>query len=567
MRREDIQNLVRPNIRSLAPYSTARDEFEGNLGTFLDANESPYPNKWNRYPDPRQKALKAIIAELKDIEPANLFLGNGSDEAIDLIFRIFCTPGKDNAIAISPSYGMYRVAAETNDIKLAEFPLEEDFSLNEEKLLAQCNAGTKVIFLCSPNNPSGNTFPTRQIEIILERFNGIVALDEAYIDFADVPGFAKRVDEYPNLIVLQTMSKARGMASLRLGLAISNSYISSLFAMVKYPYNINGATQLLAMKGLERDIEGQVREVVSEREMLTATLPGFKCVEKVYPSQANFLLVKVSDADALYDYLIESGIIVRNRTNVNGCANCLRITVGLREENKKLLEALKAYDNGAGNGYAGCASAGDKAIACVSSGNSQSVSCGRCAHIVRKSSETDIEISIALDGGGESKIDTGLKFLDHMLNQLVHHGGITLNLTCKGDLEVDEHHSMEDIGIALGTALKEALGEKKGIERYGFVLPMDECAAAVLLDFGGRSELVWKVEFTREWVGDVPTEMFKHFFKSLSSAACCNIYVEAKGENNHHLAEAVFKAFARALKQAVREDPFNYALPSSKGIL
>ncbi len=344
MKTEDIEALVRPNIRQLCPYSTARDEFQGKLGVFLDANESPYPTGWNRYPDPRQKELKARIAPIKGVEPENIFLGNGSDEAIDMVFRVFCNPGVDNVVAISPSYGMYEVAADINDIELRHVQLSEDFSLPVEDLLAACDAHTKAIFLCSPNNPSGNAIPNETVFDILERFNGIVVVDEAYIDFCSVPSLLPAIRRYPNLIVLQTFSKARGMAALRLGLAFAQPYTIKLMSMVKYPYNINESTQKLALEALDRPIDKQVAEIVAQRIRLAHKFLKFTCIRRIFPSEANFLLVKVDDADALYAHLIADGIIVRNRTKVPGCKDCLRITVGLAEENDQLLKSLESYE-------------------------------------------------------------------------------------------------------------------------------------------------------------------------------------------------------------------------------
>ena len=346
MKSSDIEALVRPNIRNLCPYSTARDEYKGSLGVFLDANESPYPTGWNRYPDPRQAALREKLAPVKGVKPENIFFGNGSDEAIDLMFRIFCVPGKDNAVAIAPSYGMYKVSAEINDVEVREVALNEDFSLPVDKLLSACDAGTRLLFLCSPNNPSGNAFSNEEVFTVLERFKGIVIVDEAYIDFCSVPSLLGSIGKYPNLVVFQTFSKARGLAALRLGLAFSNPYIISLMMMVKYPYNINASTQKLALAALEAPIDAQVAEIVAQRARLAAALPDFACVRKVYPSEANFILVKVDDADALYGHLIADGIIVRNRNRVVGCAGCLRITVGLPEENDKLLKSLADYEKG-----------------------------------------------------------------------------------------------------------------------------------------------------------------------------------------------------------------------------
>lgn len=338
-----ITSLVRPNIAALAPYSTARDEYDGPLGIFLDANESPYNNGYNRYPDPHQAALKAKIAPLKGIGPENLFLGNGSDEAIDLVFRIFCTPGKDNAVIMAPSYGMYGVAAAMNDIAVKSVRLEEDFSLDTEALLGACDAFTKVIFLCSPNNPSGNAFPKEQLLDICNRFAGIVVVDEAYIDFSDKGTLVQEAVERENLIVLQTLSKARAMAGLRIGMAISSKEIIGLMSMVKYPYNLSRAAMEKAFDILEKPIAKEVETIIGERKRLSAALAGYPFVLKVFPSDANFILARVTDADGLYDYLLKEGIIVRNRTRVAGCEGCLRFTVGLPAENDTLLNALNLY--------------------------------------------------------------------------------------------------------------------------------------------------------------------------------------------------------------------------------
>ncbi|WP_418974812.1 histidinol-phosphate transaminase [Alistipes finegoldii] len=339
-----LAQLVRPNILALQPYSTARDEYAGGgIGVWLDANESPYDNGVNRYPDPHQRELKAQLAALKGVRSGQIFLGNGSDEAIDLAFRIFCEPGRDNAVSIAPTYGMYRVAAQTNDVELREVPLGADFSLPVEALLAAADGRTKLLWLCSPNNPTGNAFPDREIEELLRRFDGVVVLDEAYIDFAEGRGFLPRLDEFPNLIVLQTLSKAWGMAGLRLGLAFASERIAALFGQVKYPYNINTLTQQTAAECLRRNIAAQVAQIREERGRLAAALAGCGCIEQVYPSQANFLLVKTADPDRLYGELIAAGVIVRNRTRIAGCEGCLRITVGTPAENGRMLETVKNF--------------------------------------------------------------------------------------------------------------------------------------------------------------------------------------------------------------------------------
>ena len=340
MKAHSPASLVRPCIARLTPYSTARDDYQGELGVFLDANESPYENGYNRYPDPHQAALKALIAPMKGLPAENIFLGNGSDEAIDLVFRVFCEPRVDNVVAIAPSYGMYTVAATINDVEVREVPLGPEFSLPKAELLAAADAHTKALFLCSPNNPTGNAFAREDLLELVEAFEGIVVVDEAYIDFSSVPSLAAEVRRYPNLIVLQTMSKARGMAGLRLGLALADAPIIRLMSMVKYPYNINEAAQRLVADLLRQPIDDQVACIVQQRGVVAERLRALPVVERVYPSDANFLLVKVRDADAAYEHLVQRGIIVRNRNRVLQCAGCLRITVGLPEENEKMLQSL-----------------------------------------------------------------------------------------------------------------------------------------------------------------------------------------------------------------------------------
>ena len=339
-------SLVRPNILSLEPYSTARDEFKGgDISVWLDANESPYPTGVNRYPDPHQKALKLAVSRLKGIGPDHIFIGGaGSDEAIDLTYRIFCRPGIDNAIVIAPSYGVYAVSADINDVELRTVPLGEDYSLPVDRLLEAADANSKLMWICSPNNPTANSFGRDDILRLAREFRGMVVVDEAYIDFASAPSLIGEIGRHPNLIVLQTFSKAWGMASLRIGMAFAVAEIAELYARVKYPYNINGPTQAEVLRRIsETDIRPQVEEIRAQRDFLSRRLAAHPRVLKVYPSDANFILVKVDDADAMYDYLISHGVIVRNRNRVKGCEGCLRFTVGTPEENLRVTALLEKY--------------------------------------------------------------------------------------------------------------------------------------------------------------------------------------------------------------------------------
>ena len=337
---------IRNNIKELLPYSTARDDYKGgDISVWLDANESPYNNGVNRYPDPHQKALKGEIAQLKGVTPEQVFVGNGSDEAIDLCFRIFCEPGVDNVVAIAPTYGMYAVAAAINNVAVREVPLEaETYALNVPAMLAAADVHTRLMWVCSPNNPTGNAFSLQQLEALADNFSGVLVVDEAYIDFSSQPSMLTVLSKHPNVVVLQTLSKAWGMAGLRLGLAFASPMIADIFARVKYPYNVNAPTQVEVAKRLHAEPhDAHVAEVCSQRQWLATELAKMPCVLKVYHSDANFLLVKVTDADAIYDHLVANGIIVRNRNRVKGCEGCLRITVGTPAENVNVIDALKQY--------------------------------------------------------------------------------------------------------------------------------------------------------------------------------------------------------------------------------
>ena len=337
-------NNVRPNIAALKPYSTARDEYKGSIGIYLDANENPFDNGYNRYPSTALKEqVRSAIAQKKGVDPARLFLGNGSDEAIDLLFRIFCRPGIDNIVSIAPTYGMYSVCAAINDIECREVMLGEDFSLPVEALLSATDMQSKLLFVCSPNNPTANAFPREQLVSLLSRFPGIVVVDEAYIDFSSVPSMVELIDQYPNLIVLQTLSKAYGLAGLRMGLAFAEERIIRLFEQVKYPYNIGTDTLALGLRLLATDITPQVQTLIAERERVAAALTELPYIEKVYPSDANFLLVKTARPRDLYDYLIARELIVRDRSRTPGCEGTLRITIGTPEENDRLIEELRVW--------------------------------------------------------------------------------------------------------------------------------------------------------------------------------------------------------------------------------
>ena len=341
-----LEQLVRKNIWSLAPYSSARDEYSGKEAhVFLDANENPYNAPYNRYPDPLQRDVKKQLERVKGVPAENIFLGNGSDEAIDLVYRIFCEPGRDNVVSITPTYGMYKVCADINDVEYRTVLLDENFQMQAEKLFAACDEHTKVIWLCSPNNPTGNSLDRDEIVRTIEGFNGIVVVDEAYIDFAQQKSLRQELPTHPNLIILQTMSKAWGSAALRMGMAFASKEIISIFTNVKYPYNINLLTQEQALKTLNDpyEVDKWVKMLLQERTRLMQAFSELPVCEGIYKTDANFFLARMTDAQAIYDYLVDKGVIVRNRTRIQLCHNCLRITIGTRSENNELVSALRQY--------------------------------------------------------------------------------------------------------------------------------------------------------------------------------------------------------------------------------
>lgn len=341
-----IQHLIRPSIKALKPYSSARDEFKGSKDNliFLDANENPFENGVNRYPDPQQGELKALISEIKGIPTENILLGNGSDEVLDLLIRMFCEPNKDNIVILPPTYGMYEVLANVNAVESLKINLLSDsFQPYPTAILEAKNADSKILFLCSPNNPTGNSFEPSTIEYLLKNFNGIVVVDEAYIDFSKQPSWLSRLNEFPNLVVTQTLSKAFGMAGIRLGMCFASEEIIATLNKIKPPYNINVLTQNKAIEGLSKMIlvQNQISYLLDDRQVLMEALKTVDFIEKIYPSDANFVMVKVDNANKRYQQLIDKGIVIRNRTTQPLCENCLRLTVGTPQENKRLIKIFK----------------------------------------------------------------------------------------------------------------------------------------------------------------------------------------------------------------------------------
>lgn len=546
---ERTLQLLRPAILELKAYQSARSlGFKGSL--YLDANESPWSaavgTDWNRYPDPQPPKLMAALAEIYGVRREALVAGRGSDDAIDFLVRAFCEAGRDAILICPPTYGVYEVAANVQGATVRRLPVsaQNNFAIDAQKVIAAWTPETKLVFLCSPNNPTGNLVPAETISQIAEGLVGkaLVVVDEAYIEFANAPSFATRATDYPNVVVLRTLSKAWALAGARLGVAIGHPDLISVLQKVRAPYPIaapaaEGVLKCLDTRGREQCRE-RVARLVGERERLRQALLACPEVEEIYPSEANFLLVRGSDGRVLMKKLLEQGIVARDRGQE--IANCVRITVGSPEENDQVLAAL--------------------------AGQANAVVSGRRAQAKRVTRETAIEVSVDLDGEGTARIDTGLKYFDHMLEQLSKHGGFDLTVRVQGDLDVDEHHTIEDTALAIGTCLDQALGNRVGIERYGFLLPMDEAEAKVALDLSGRAYLVFEGTFPREYVGEMPTELVSHFFRSLSDSLRATLHVAVTGENAHHMVEACFKGVGRALRQAITKSTRG-GLPSTKGVL
>ncbi len=538
----NLEKLVRENIKSLTPYSSARLEESLKGALYLDANENPYNSGYNRYPQPINYKLKELAANLygQKLLPANIFAGNGSDEAIDLIIRIFCTPGVDNIISISPTYGLYRVAASINGVEYRDTPLGEGYTLCSSTVLQLCDSQSRVIFLCSPNNPTGNLLERGEVLKIVEKFNGIVVVDEAYIEFAKEESLVEELFNFPNLIILRTLSKAKGMAAIRMGFAIASTEIVEYMERIKYPYNLNSTTQELAIKSLSDKDNSTVAKIVAERERLTSSLEKLEEVVTVFPSDTNFLLVEFKSAKKTAQMLKECGIIVRDRSDTPGCREMLRISVGKSSENSQLLSALRGEE-----------------VVVHSMG----------LNFSRITKESAVNLTLYRGAAELSEIETGIGFLNHMFTLLAHHWGVGIDLFVKGDLDVDEHHTIEDSAIVLGEAIEKLYRGAKNYRRYAFVLPMDESRAEVVIDLGGRFAFGWEVNFSTTYVGDFPTQMFKHFFYSLALSGHFALHMSAKGENDHHIAESLFKAFGRALRDAMAGSGKDYEIPSSKGLI
>ncbi len=547
-----LEKQVRPEILKLAPYVSARSELADSSGLIaLDANENPWvpypqtPNmvQVNRYPDPQPINLLSRMANFYGVKANQIFVGRGMDEGIELLIRVFCTAYRDNIVTFKPTFSYYKVAADIQGIETREIDLGDapEFKLDIDKMLSLCNEHTKIIFLCTPNNPTGNLLNLNEIEYVLKaRPETVVAVDEAYLEFSNVPSAVALMEKYDNLVVMKTMSKAFAFAGVRLGALMAQSQIIELIRKVMAPYPlaepcINLALQTMSAHGLQL-AQSRIDTLKVERNRVFTELSKLSEI-KVYPSDANFLLIQVHDAQKTYKELLGKGIIVRNRHK--DIPNTLRITIGSPSENDLLLAAF-----GCGNNI---------------------VKPERIATVVRNTNETKILIEVNLDKTAPIKIHTGIGFFDHMLEQLAKHGGFSLNLQSIGDTHIDYHHSVEDVAIALGEALRQALGDKRGINRYGFTVPMDESLASCNIDLSGRGVLQYEANYPTQLIGDFPVEMVEHFFFSLADSLQAAIHLKVTGENSHHMVEGLFKACAKALNMAIKVT--GDSLPTTKGLL
>lgn len=547
-----MASRARPEILAMKGYVSARSLVAtGDSTVFLDANECPYEPFVGaaglaRYPMQQPPELVSAVCGWLDMSSANLTITRGADEAIDCLMRAFCVPAEDNIIICPPTFAMYAQSAMLQGVETRKVPLADGFALNSEGILAAVDDQTKMVFICSPNNPTANLMDRDAVTSLCRALAGraLVVVDETYIDYADSESMAGMLESFANLVVLRTLSKSHAAAGLRCGMAVARRDVTELLHKVLAPYPlpqpvVQAALTILKPENQKR-LAARRDEIVARRDAFAASAAGITGVRQILPTDANYLLMIVDDADALCARAAESGYILRNQSHQPGLEGAIRVSIGTEDEMEGLLAILRGE----------ALSVGAK---------------DRVASHVRKTSETAIAVAVNLDRKAPVKIDTGVGFYDHMLDQIAKHAGFSLQLECDGDLHIDPHHTIEDCAIALGAALRTALGDKRGIGRYGFCLPMDESLVTVALDLSGRYYLDFKADFPADHVGDLPTDMIEHIFRSLAENMQANLHIAVEGENAHHMVEACFKGFARALRQAIRQEGAD--LPSTKGML
>lgn len=543
------QRLARPEIRHLPPFQLAERGAAEDVR--LDANENPFPplidgplaRELNRYPEPRPEGLRARMAALYGVAADHLLLTRGGDDAIDILIRAFCRPGEDAVLVRPPTFGAYAHFARMNGARVIERPLAADFSFDLEGAIeaVRADGAVKVVCLCSPNNPTGDVTPPGDIRALAEALpETLILVDEAYIEFADVEIVAPLAGQVPNLLVLRTLSKAYGLASARVGCLIGHPELLDMAGRALPPYPLPGpsiAAAELALSASRRPVvEARIALLKSERRRMAERLAGSPLLSSVREGGGNFLLLETATPEVLAGRLRERGVQARFRPQVSPGA--VRLSIGTPEENDLALGAFGVETEGRP---------------------------ARRAELSRDTRETRIAVAVDVDAAAPRRVRTGVGFYDHMLDQIAAHAGISLILDCEGDLETDPHHTVEDSALALGAALKAALGDRKGIARYGFVLPMDDAEAAVSLDLSARPFCRFEGEFAADRIGDYPTALTPHVFRSLADSLGGAIHIRVTGEDDHHKTEACFKAFGRALRQAVRLEGGD--VPSTKGVL
>ncbi len=541
------ENIARKAIVDFAAYS-ARGGSTGAL--HLDANESPYApppvrgaEGYNRYPEQQPPALLQRLADLYGTTTDRLMVGRGADEAIEVLLRTFCEDGQDNILICSPTFGYYKTCAQIQGAGIIDVPLTKDYQWDTPAVLkaAKTAKNLKVIFLCTPNNPTGTVITDDLVEQLCEANpNTLIVIDEAYEEFSSTPSYISKTSNYQNLIVMRTLSKAYALAGVRAGVAIADPRVINLMLKVLPPYPIARPVEDAILAALSPAAmsthAARLDEWLSERERMFVELQKSPFIAKVWPSEANFLLIDVKDDETLIGELSRRQVKIRDYRSTTGH---MRISIGSPEDNTIALQAFGVKQD-------------EKRP-------------DRIGEIHRKTKETDISVRVNLDDASQIKSDTGIGFYDHMLEALAKHGDFGLVLTCKGDLEIDAHHTVEDCALALGSALKEALGDKAGIGRFGFVMPMDETQARVAIDLSGRPAMTFKGEFPTDHVGEFPAEMCPHVFESLAQTLGAAIQIDVEGENTHHMIEASFKGVARALRPAFARSGTDIA--STKGVI
>ncbi len=547
------ERLARREILELPPVDIAAQANEAFSASAikLDANENPFAPlvdgavaaNVNRYPEPQPRELRGVMAALYGVEPRNLVVTRGGDDAIDILIRTFCRPGEDAVSICQPTFSAYAQFARLQGARLIETRLTETFDFDPDAFVAAVKgeANLKLAFICSPNNPTGNPIAPDEILRVADALpETIVVLDEAYIEFSELESLADEATRRENLVVLRTLSKAYGLAGARVGCAIGNAELIALISRALPPYplpSLSVQAAVTALSASRRPVHAErIERLKADRERLAGLFASSPLVNSVRSGGGNFLFLEVDDPDALSKTLHGLGIRVRFRPNA--APGGVRYTIGTDAENAAVLAAFGVKSDEKPH---------------------------RASAVVRDTKETKIAVAVDLDRAEPRRIDTGIAFFDHMLDQIAAHGGFSLTLACEGDLEIDAHHSLEDCALAFGGALSKALGDRRGIGRFGFSLPMDETEAHVLIDLSGRPYSVFEGEFVASHIGEYPTEMTRHIFRSLADSMGAAIHVRVTGENDHHKTEACFKAFGRALRQAVKRE--GDALPSTKGVL